>query len=220
MIAVTARLEGRDLGSAINGIRTALRQINLPPGVTISYGGIYQEQQKSFRDLAIVLAAAALLVAALLLYLYENAAIVVSIMSVAGLSALAVFLGLWLTGVELNISALMGMTMIIGIVTEIAIFYFAEIDASRRAEASELVAAGMARLRPILMTTLIAILALSPLALGLGAGSAMQRPLAIAIISGLVFAAPLALLIMPAIYLAASKAGQRRPERSAAPAEG
>lgn len=213
MIAVTARLEGRDLGSAINDIRAALRSVNLPPGVTISFGGLYQEQQKSFRDLTIVLAAAALLVAALLLYLYENAAIVGAIMSVAGLSALAVYLGLWLTGVELNISALMGMTMIIGIVTEIAIFYFAEIDSSRKAEKADLIAAGAARLRPILMTTLIAILALSPLALGLGAGSAMQRPLAIAIISGLVFAAPLALLIMPAIYFAAS-GGWRRPKNA------
>lgn len=210
MIAVTARLEGRDLGSAITEIRTALRSVALPPGVTISFGGLYQEQQKSFADLAIVLAAAALLVAALLLYLYENIAIVVAIMTVAGLSALAVFLGLWITGVELNISALMGMTMIIGIVTEIAIFFFAEIDSSRLATQEQLIAAGAARLRPILMTTLIAILALSPLALGLGAGSAMQRPLAIAIISGLTFAAPLALLIMPAVYLAASRVGRRR----------
>jgi multidrug efflux pump subunit AcrB len=167
--------------------------------------------------LTIVLAAAALLVAALLLYLYENIAIVAAIMSVAALSALAVYLGLWLTGVELNISALMGMTMIIGIVTEIAVFYFAEIDASRKAEKSDLIAAGAARLRPILMTTLIAILALSPLALGLGAGSAMQRPLAIAIISGLVFAAPLALLIMPAIYFAASGGYRRSRTQPALP---
>lgn len=217
MIAVTARLEGRDLGSAINDIRASLRSVNLPPGVTISFGGLYQEQQKSFRDLTIVLAAAALLVAALLLYLYENIAIVAAIMSVAALSALAVYLGLWLTGVELNISALMGMTMIIGIVTEIAVFYFAEIDASRKAGKSDLIAAGAARLRPILMTTLIAILALSPLALGLGAGSAMQRPLAIAIISGLVFAAPLALLIMPAIYFAASGGYRRAKTQPALP---
>jgi multidrug efflux pump subunit AcrB len=155
MIAVTARLEGRDLGSAITEIRSALRSVALPPGVTISFGGLYQEQQKSFADLAIVLAAAALLVAALLLYLYENIAIVVAIMTVAGMSALAVFLGLWITGVELNISALMGMTMIIGIVTEIAIFFFAEIDSSRLASPEQLIAAGAARLRPILMTTLI-----------------------------------------------------------------
>lgn len=210
MIPVTARLEGRDLGSAIGDIRAELKSLPLPPGVTIAFGGLYQEQQKSFADLAVVLAAAALLVAALLLYLYENVAIVVAIMCLAGLSALSVYLGLWATGVELNISALMGMTMIIGIVTEIAIFYFAEIDATERPCAENLVAAGVARLRPILMTTLIAILALSPLALGLGAGSAMQRPLAIAIISGLIFAAPLALLVMPAIYMFVSRLGSKR----------
>jgi multidrug efflux pump subunit AcrB len=148
----------------------------------------------------VVLGAAVLLVSALLLYLYENIAIVISILAVAALSIVGVFLGLFVTGVELNISALMGMTMIVGIVTEIAIFYFAEIDPTVPPTTAGLVFAGRARLRPILMTTSIAILALTPLALGIGAGSAMQRPLAIAIISGLILAAPLVLFVMPTIY--------------------
>ncbi len=200
IVPVTARLEGRDLGSAVAALKQGLKTLALPPGVQVRFGGLYQEQQKSFRDLMVVLGAAVLLVSALLLFLYENAAIVISILAVAALSIVGVFIGLFITGVELNISALMGMTMIVGIVTEIAVFYFAEIDPAVPPTADSLVAAGKARLRPILMTTSIAILALMPLALGLGAGSAMQRPLAIAIISGLILAAPLVLFVMPTIY--------------------
>ncbi len=99
----------------------------------------------------------------------------------------AVFIGLWLTGTELNISAMMGMTMIVGIVTEVAIFYFSEFQDARSEEEAHrrtLIAAGVNRMRPIAMTTFAAILALLPLALGIGQGSAMQQPLAIAIISG------------------------------------
>jgi multidrug efflux pump subunit AcrB len=91
--------------------------------------------------------------------------------------------------------------MILGIVTEIAIFYFAEIDFTRNPDLAALIDAGALRMRPILMTSLIAILALSPLALGIGTGSAMQQPLAIAIISGLIAAVPIVLILMPAIYL-------------------
>ncbi|HEY7852799.1 MAG TPA: efflux RND transporter permease subunit [Caulobacteraceae bacterium] len=200
IVPVTGRLEGRDLGSAVGALKQGLRAVPLPPGVQVNFGGLYEEQQQSFRGLMVVLGAAVLLVSALLLYLYENIAIVISILAVAALSIVGVFLGLFVTGVELNISALMGMTMIVGIVTEIAIFYFAEIDPTVPPTTAGLVFAGRARLRPILMTTSIAILALTPLALGIGAGSAMQRPLAVAIISGLILAAPLVLFVMPTIY--------------------
>ena len=200
MVAVTARLEGRDLGSAMKEVRSTLAEMKLPATVRIEYGGLYSEQQKSFRGLAAVFAAAVLLVAVLLLYLYESWAAVAAILTTVLLSVAAVFVGLWITGTELNISAMMGMTMIVGIVTEIAIFYFAELDTGVAADHRSLVNAGRYRLRPILMTTLIAILALMPLALGIGTGSAMQTPLAIAIISGLFAAVPLVLVIMPVIY--------------------
>lgn len=200
MVAVTARLEGRDLGSAMKAVRRAVTGMRLPASVRVEYGGLYAERQKSFRGLAAVFAAAVLLVAALLLYLYERWAVVVAILATVLLSVAAVFVGLWLTGTELDISAMMGMTMIVGIVTEIAVFYFAELDTTIAAEPERLVDAGSYRLRPILMTSLIAILALMPLALGVGTGSAMQTPLAIAIISGLIAAVPLVLVLMPAIY--------------------
>jgi multidrug efflux pump subunit AcrB len=115
-------------------------------------------------------------------------------------SLAGVFAGLRLTGTELDLSSTMGLTMILGIVTEIAIFYFAEIDFAKAPDLPALIEAGTMRMRPILMTSLIAVLALSPLALGIGTGSAMQQPLAIAIVSGLIAAVPIVLFLMPAAY--------------------
>ena len=151
-----------------------------------------------------VFAAAVALVFLLLLYLYERFRVALSILVMPLASSAAVFIGLWLTGVELNISALMGATMVIGIVTEIAIFYFSEYrqlveDGMDRLDA--LIEAGANRMRPIAMTTLAAILALLPLALALGQGAAMQQPLAIAIISGLIVQMPLVLIVMPLLFL-------------------
>jgi CzcA family heavy metal efflux pump len=215
MIAVTARLEGRDLGSAMKEVRHTISGMTLPAGVRVEYGGLYAEQQSSFHGLIAVFAAAVLLVAALLLYLYERIVIVISIVITVLLSVPAVFVGLWITGTELNISAMMGMTMIVGMVTEMAIFFFAEIDTTQAIDFAALARAGRYRLRPILMTTIIAVLALSPLALGLGTGAAMQTPLAIGIISGLIAALPLVLLIMPVICGVLARLG---PEDQANPA--
>ncbi len=206
MVAVTGRIEGRDLGSTMRDVQQVLSSLSLPNGVYIEYGGLYKEQQQSFRDLTIVFLSAVLLVAALLLYLYEDIAVVLSIVITALLSLSGVFCGLWLTGVELNISSMMGMTMVIGMVTEIAIFYFSELK-HRDHSNGDPIAAGKLRMRPILMSSIIAILALMPLALGLGAGSAMQKPLAVAIISGLVVAVPLILLLMPALHALLDKKG-------------
>jgi multidrug efflux pump subunit AcrB len=208
-VGVTARLEHRDLGSAMQSVRKTVQGLSLPAGVRVEYGGLYAEQQRSFGDLALVFAAALLLVTLLLLYLFEQWAVVVSVLSVVLLAASAVFVGLWVTGTELNISALMGLTMVVGIITELAIFYFAEVSFEAPADRGDLAEAGLARLRPILMSAVIAILALSPLALGLGEGAALQKPLAIAIISGLIAGAPLVLLLLPAIYAALTRAAAR-----------
>ena len=199
-VGVTARLEKRDLGSAMGEVRRTIAGLSLPAGVRVEYGGLYAEQQKSFGDLAVVFISALLLVALLLLYLFERWAVTLSVLAVVMLAAAAVFVGLWITRTELNISALMGLTMVVGIVTELAIFYFAEVSLAGTPGHDDLIGAGIARLRPILMSASIAILALLPLALGLGEGSAMQKPLAIAIISGLIAGAPLVLLVLPAVF--------------------
>lgn len=205
MIAVTARIEGRDMGSTMHEIKNKINNFNLPTSIYIQYGGLYQEQQNSFYQMLIVFISAVFLVAVLLLYLYEDIYIVISILVTTLLSLSGVFLGLWITGTELNISSMMGMTMIIGIVTEIAIFYFAELRSKPEHDINTIISSGIIRMRPILMTSIIAILALFPLALNIGTGSGMQQPLAIAIIFGLILAAPLVLITMPAIYFALTK---------------
>ena len=131
----------------------------------------------------------------------------------------AVFLALWLTGIELNISAMMGMTMVVGIVTEVAIFFFSEYEYLSNngvAQAEALLEAGANRFRPIAMTTLAAILTLLPLAFALGQGAAMQQPLAVAIIGGLLVQMPLVLLVMPMLFSLLD----RTFSRNATPPEG
>ena len=203
MIAVTARIEGRDLGSVMSDVKKTMGGAGVvPAGVHVEYGGLYAQQQIAFRGLLKVFAAAAALVFILLLFIYERFSVAVAIVATSLLSVSAVFVGLWLTGIELNISAMMGMTMVIGIVTEVGIFYFSEqqeVEAGRPLHES-LVLAGQNRMRPIAMTTLAAILTLLPLAFAIGRGSEMQQPLAVAIISGLVVQLPLVLLAMPAVH--------------------
>jgi len=204
MVAVTGRISGRDLGSTIRDVRQVLAQEGLlPRDMYYALGGLYQQQQVAFRGLMAVFVAALALVFLLLLFLYEEFAAAVAIMVSPLLAMPAVFAGLWLTGIELNITAMMGMTMIVGIVTEVSIFYFSEYHELLRNGQDRLAAlseAGSNRLRPIVMTTLAAMLALLPLALALGQGSAMQQPLAIAIISGLLVQVPLVVIVMPMVY--------------------
>ena len=158
---------------------------------------------------ALFYASAVMLVAVLLLFVYERFAVAFSILATSVLTLVGVFAGLWLTGIARNITSMMGMTMIIGMVTEIAMFYFAELDVTGRPDAKALIAAGVGRMRAILMSALIAILSLAPLALNLGSGSGMLRPLAVAIISGLLVAVPMVLLLMPAMYAGINRVAER-----------
>jgi multidrug efflux pump subunit AcrB len=204
MTPVTARVVGRDTGSAAKDVIKVLRKPGLlPAGVTYEMGGLYAQQTEAFRGMAVVFIGAIGAVFVLLLFLYENFKIALCILAAPLISVCAVAIGLLATGVELNIMALMGATMILGITTEVAIFYFTEYEALLEegvAPDRALIDAGVNRLRPIAMTTLAAILALTPLALALGAGASMEQPLAIAIISGLLSQGPIVLLVMPAIY--------------------
>ncbi len=203
MVAVTGRISGRSLGSTIADVKQVLaKQGMLPKGMFYQLGGLYHQQQKAFRGLTIVMLAAIALVFTLLLFLYESFRVAMTIMAMPLLALPAVFAGLWITGIELNISSMMGMTMIVGIVTEVAIFYFSELQEAEAEMAlhGALHEAGKHRTRPILMSTLAAILTLLPLALAIGQGSQMQQPLAIAIISGMLLQLPLVLLVMPVLY--------------------
>lgn len=208
-IPVTARLEGKDLGTGMKDVQAAVKALNLPSSVRVDYGGLYQQQKQSFRDLTTVFVAALLLSMLLLTILFENWAFTAAVISTVLLSTTAVFAGLWITGTELDISALMGLTMVVGMLTELAIFYLAELEPGRPVDGDSLLEAGKARLRPILMSALIAILTLAPLALGIGRGSGLQRPLATAIIFGLGVGAPLVLTFLPTLVLLFTRQAKR-----------
>jgi CzcA family heavy metal efflux pump len=208
MVAVTARISGRDLGSVMIDVKQMMSTSHLlPPGVYYELGGLYQQQQIAFHGLLMVIIAAFALVFLLLLFLYEDFRVATAVIVIPLLSMCGVFLGLFLTKTELNISSMMGMTMVVGIVTEVAIFYFSEYQnlVETRDPLTALIEAGQNRMRPIIMTTLAAILTLLPLALAIGAGSEMQQPLAIAIISGLIMQVPLTLLVMPVFFHSINK---------------
>ena len=200
IVALTARLQGRSLGTAVADVKSLLgRSGTLPAGIRYELGGLYAQQQIAFAGLAKVFAAALVAEFVLLLFLYERFWIPLIVLGASALSTTAVFAGLWLTGIELNITAIMG--MIIGIGTEMAIFLVSEyVDLEREMPPRQaLLEAARNRFRPIAMTTLAAILTLLPLALAFGRGSGMQQPLAIAIISGLMVEFPLVILAIPVL---------------------
>ena len=202
MVAVTGRISGRDMGSVMREVKALLATDIMPPHIRVELGGLYLQQQKAFQGLAQVFVSAVMLVFILLLFLYERFRVALAILSMPLLAMGMVFLGLALTGTELNITAMMGLTMIIGIVTETAIFYYSEFRRITPSDAHQLddyIQAGRNRFRPIAMTTLAAILSLLPLALALGEGSAMLQPMAIAIIFGLMAQFPLVLLLLPVL---------------------
>jgi CzcA family heavy metal efflux pump len=213
MVAVTARIEGADLGGTVSRIQERLgRTIRIPPDQDIAYGGLYREQQTSFRGLLIVLTAAVALVFLVLLFAFESYRVPLVILVIDAMSLLGVLGLLWLTGTPLNVSSFMGMIMIVGIVAENAVFlvfYVEQFRAAGHDLVTALVHAGQVRARPITMTTLAAVLALLPLALGAGAGAQMQKPLAIAVIGGFSLSLPLLLFCLPPLYALGNRSAAR-----------
>ncbi|MFC6842102.1 efflux RND transporter permease subunit [Xanthomonas theicola] len=219
MIAVTARIEGRGIGAAAADVRKALdRPGVLAPGVRYAMGGLYAQQQQAFTGLIAVFIAAFVAELILLLVLYEDLWAALVIVGTSLFSTTAVFTALWITGVELNITALMGMTMVMGISTEMAIFLVSEFqDLARHLPRRQaLLEATRNRLRPITMTTLAAVLTLLPLAFALGRGAGIQQPLAISIIAGLALQYPLVLVVLPVALNAVPLGfGRQQPDPAA-----
>ncbi|RSK24984.1 efflux RND transporter permease subunit [Hymenobacter metallilatus] len=200
-VVLTARLNGRDLGSAIKELQQQLgRQLNLPPGYTVVYGGAYAEQQASFRELELILLTASLLVFTVLLFLFREWLISLLILFISVMGIAGCLLGLYFTGIPLNVSSYTGIIMMVGIIAENAIFtvnqFYASLAESGDVDTAIRFAIGL-RIRPKLMTAIGAILALMPLALGIGLGAQMQQPLAVAVIGGFLVALPLLLFVLP-----------------------
>jgi CzcA family heavy metal efflux pump len=203
LVIVTARLEGTDLGTAVKRVQQRVQSTHLPSSVRVDYGGTYQEQQKSFAELARVLVLALVLVFGVLLTEFRNFAAPIAILSSSVLSMAGVVGALLITGTTFNVSSFMGLIMVIGIVAKNGILLLDADERYRAAGADARTAmlhAAQRRLRPILMTALAAVTGMLPLALALGAGSQMLQPLAIAVIGGLLISMLLSLIVTPAVY--------------------
>jgi multidrug efflux pump subunit AcrB len=216
-VSVTGRLEGKDLGTAINQIRGQLaKDVKLPPGMTVEYGGLYQEQQGSFRELMISLILAVMLVFTTLLIEFRSFAHPIAIVTGAVLALSGVLLALFITGMTINVVSLMGMIMIVGIVAKNGILMLDAVEdhlAAGDTLREALLRSGRRRFRPVLMTSLAAMLGMLPLALAFGAGSELLQPLAIGVIGGLMIALLLSLVITPTVY--AILRGKREPTSAA-----
>ena len=203
MVAVTARLNNRDLGSTLKDIQQQVQsKITLPPGYQIVYGGAYAEQQKAFKELLGILISAVLLVFTVILFLFRSLKISFAIMSIAIIGMAGCLLALFITGTPLNVGSYTGIIMIVGIIGENAIFTYLQYQENRKNNLNKedsIVQSVSTRLRPNLMTALGAITALFPLALGIGTGAQMHQPLAIAIIGGFILALPLLLVVLPTL---------------------
>ncbi len=202
-IIVSARLEGRDLGSAMKEIQDKLSQAKwLPPG-TIEYGGLYQQQQESFRNLVVVLLAAILLVFTVLLIEFRSFYEPIAIVFGAVLALFGTILALWITGTTLNIISFLGAIIGVGIVAKNGILMLDFVEHLRAEGLSleeALVRSGHRRLRPVLMTSMAAALGMLPLAWGIGSGADMLKPLAIAVIGALCISVLLSLVATPTVY--------------------
>jgi len=193
MGVVTGRLESRDLGSVMKEIQQKISsQMNLPSGYHIEYGGSYAEQQKSFKELLMILIAASLLVFSVILFLFRQIKVAVLILLIAVLGIAGSYLALYLTNTPLNVGSYTGLIMIVGIIGENSIFTFLQFKESLHDKSVDesIIFSISTRLRPKLMTALGAIIALMPLALGIGAGAQLHQPLAIAVIGGFIIALP------------------------------
>ncbi len=203
LVVVTGRLEGTDLGTAVKEVQARVQAMHLPASVRVEYGGTYQEQQKSFAELARVLLLALILVFGVLLTEFRNFAAPTAILISSVLSISGVVGALLLTGKTFNVASFMGLIMVIGIVAKNGILL---LDADERYRSAGMNAreamlmAAQRRLRPILMTALAAVSGMLPLALALGAGSQMLQPLAISVIGGLLISMVLSLVITPVAY--------------------
>jgi CzcA family heavy metal efflux pump len=202
MGVITARLENSDLGTVIKQIQQQINsKIALPAGYHIEYGGAYAEQQQSFTELLTILITASLLVFCVILFLFHDFMVAIIILFVSVLGIAGSYIALFFTNTPLNVGSYTGLIMIVGIIGENAIFTFLQFKEAMHTQSvdSAVVYSISTRLRPKLMTALGAIIALLPLALGIGAGAQLHQPLAIAVIGGFIVALPLLLIVLPSL---------------------
>ena len=214
MGVITARMENTDLGTVMAGIKKNIHdKVALPQGYTVEYGGDYAQQQQTFKELLYILIAACSLVFGVILFLFKQFRIAFLILIVAVLGVSGSLLALFITNTPLNVGSYTGLIMIVGIIGENAIFTFLQFKQSAlESNVNDAITYSIStRLRPKLMTALGAIIALMPLALGIGAGAQLHQPLAIAVIGGFLVALPLLLIVLPSMLRILYRKGDVNP---------
>jgi len=206
MIALTADASGRSLGGVMTEVRRVLRAHSAPAGVRVVLGGQYESQQEAFRALLLVLALAAISVCAVMVVQFESFVEPLIVLLVAPVSFVGALALLLVTGTALNVASFMGLILLVGLIVKNGIILLDFTRLRMREEGVPLEVAireaARIRLRPILMTTLCTLFGLLPLALGIGAGSELQRPLALAVIGGLILSTPITLFAVPTLLVA------------------
>jgi multidrug efflux pump subunit AcrB len=206
MIALTADVSGRSLGGVMADVQRVLAAHHPPAGVRVVLGGQYASQQAAFAALLLVLGLAVVSVCAVMVVQFESFVEPLVVLLVAPVSFVGALVLLLVTGTALNVSSFMGLILLVGLIVKNGIILLDFTRLRMRTEGLPLEAAirdaGRVRLRPILMTTLCTLFGLLPLALGIGAGSELQRPLALAVIGGLTLSTPITLLAVPSLLVA------------------
>jgi CzcA family heavy metal efflux pump len=206
MIAITADVSDRSLGAVMRDVRRLLAARPAPPGIRVVLGGQYEGQQEAFRALLLVLFLAAVSVCAVMVVQFESFVEPLVVLLVAPVSFVGALALLFVTGTALNVSSFMGLILLVGLIVKNGIILLDFTRLRMRAEGAPLEHAirdaARVRLRPILMTTLCTLFGLLPLALGIGAGSELQRPLALAVIGGLILSTPITLFAVPTLLVA------------------
>jgi HAE1 family hydrophobic/amphiphilic exporter-1 len=216
LVTVTANVAGRPLGSVAADVQGRLEGIARPIGYDLLVAGNFEEQQKAFRELAVSLLLALLLVYMVLAAQYESLVDPLLVMLAVPLAAAGVLLTLVLTDTTLNLQSAIGCLMLGGIVVNNAILLVDQAGRLRRdglATDAALLEAGRRRLRPVLMTTATTVLALLPLALGIGEGADAQAPLARVVVGGLSVSAVITLGLIPVVYSLSHGGGRAGPDR-------
>jgi multidrug efflux pump subunit AcrB len=214
LVQVTGRFEGVGLGVGMEAVKKAVRDLRLPSSIRVEYGGLYEEQQKSFHDLLMVFLLALVLLFVVLLFEFRTFSAPIAILISALLSSFGGFLALLVTRTTFNVASFMGMIMVVGIVAKNGILL---LDADQRfrnlgfTPEEAMIQAGRRRLRPIAMTALATIAGMLPLGLAIGSGSQMLQPLAIAVIGGLLSSIVLSLILTPTFHYYLDRAGPSKP---------
>jgi HAE1 family hydrophobic/amphiphilic exporter-1 len=204
ILKVNAGIAGRSLGNIVEDLRSALTTIAVPEGFSVAVGGEYLEQQKMFGDLSAGLLIAIFLVYAVMVVQFESLLHPLVIMTAVPFGFVGVALSLYLTGTTFNINSFLGSIVLVGIMVNNSIVLVDYVNLLRRehemALYEALIQGARRRLRPVLMTTSTTVLAMLPLAMGLGEGGELQAPLARVIVGGLITSTLITLVFVPSLY--------------------